>query len=106
MFDSVYCSEESHDGFPGPNVPLEHTCHGVRFFHIFEDLEEHNLLFISESVGKRCNEFFDELRVENNYWSMSFGIFDEFVFLFQSAFLEVKEFFVPEFSLCTLKIFY
>jgi predicted methyltransferase len=44
----MYRREERYDRLPSPYISLEESCHRVRLLHIFEDLEEDDLLLIGE----------------------------------------------------------
>lgn len=56
--------DEDDDGLPGSDISLEETLHRVSSFHVFENLEEDNLLTTGQLVWQSSDDFFDEISIE------------------------------------------
>ncbi len=72
-------------------------------FHIFQYLEEDDLLLIGQRKGEICDDRFHELCIERNCRRESFTLGDSFIFFLNTSELELEEFTVAEFLFCSLE---
>ena len=77
----------------------------MRFFHVFEDLEQDNFLFIREGEWKSLYERLHEFTIERSRCCMVFTFGESFVFLFDSLELKAEKLRISEFMLCSFKCF-
>ena len=94
---------ECHHGLSCADISLEESCHSVRVFHIFKNLEEDDFLFIREREGDRRYDLFYKFCIKGDLWGESFTCISRCIFLLDSYELESEELAISEFSFCSLK---
>lgn len=75
---------EDDDGLPGSDISLEETLHRVSSFHVFENLEEDNLLTTGQLVWQSSDDFFNEIGIERDVDRSSFAQLLPFFFAEES----------------------
>ena len=97
LFDDMNRSNQGNNCFPSSNITLEESRHGVRLFHVLENLKKNNFLLVREWEGKISDEGLYELRVEWCCSRMSFARFEGVIFFLETALLEYEKLSVSEF---------
>ena len=103
-YDHMYRHEEHHDRLPRSDISLEEARHSMRFFHVFHDLKEDDLLFVCERKWEVGYELLHEISIECDLKCFSGGAFDMFILSSESEKLKMEEFLIPELTLSALEI--
>lgn len=89
-------SNEDDDSLTGSDISLEEALHRMSSLHIFEYLEEDDLLSIGQLVWQMGDDFFDEFGIERDGERPSLTQFLPLFFAEESRILEMEEFLVGE----------
>lgn len=57
-------SKQCYYCLPSTDISLKESSHRIGLFHIFQDLEEDDLLFVCEGEWQICDERLHELGIE------------------------------------------
>lgn len=91
--------DEGNYRFPCTDITLKEASHRMGLLHIFQYLEEDDLLLIRESKWDIRDDQLHEIDIERNRGSESLTFLYSFVFLLDSSTLELEKFTVSELSL-------
>ena len=100
----MYRCDESDDRLSCPDITLEEASHRIGMFHVFEYLEEDNLLLIREREGEISDDRLHELSIERDLRCEPGTLGDCLIFFLDPTQLELEEFTIPELSLRSLKV--
>lgn len=98
--------DKCDDGLSCADIPLKETCHRMRLFHIFEDLEEDDFLFVRQSKGDSRYDLFYQISVEWHLWSESLTRTSSIMFFRDSHHLKLEELSVSELTFCSFESLY
>lgn len=99
----MYRCYECDDGLSCADISLEESCHSVRVFHIFKNLEEDDFLLVREREGDRRYDLFYKFCIECDLRRKSLTCISRCIFLLDSYELESEELAISEFLFCSLK---
>ena len=102
----VYRRYECYYRLSCPDITLKQSSHSMGLFHIFENLEEDDLLLIGEREGYSRDDFFYKIWIQQYFGCESLTRISSCVFLLDSYELKSEKFSISEFTFCAFKILY